>query len=409
VTPLPVIDAASWVIADADSGVILAARDPQRALPPASTLKTLTALTVIPRLKFDSTYHATLQDVNAVGSRAGLVSGATYTVNDLLHAMLMPSGNDAASAVANANGGWNKTISEMNAEAQRLHLSATVAKNPSGLDAAGQLSSAQDLATIFRIAITDPAYRKLLSVQTYKLPAEPAAPGKKRGTFEIATENRLLTNGYPGIIGGKTGFTTNAGRTFVAAAKQGNRTLVISLMRIGGATAQTATQLLNWGFTNASRLGPVGQLPVPSPATYAAGPQPAAQLDQNGKPVGTSNRSTTANNSAAPAPAGAPASSVANATGSQPDDDPQTQVTGTKQISSKTDPADSDASFADVLWGFLVVLAAAIVGLRIRVIYRTRQRKARAARAAKQEAEGSIELPVDQVDLRSGDSAKSTL
>src|SRR4051794_35383062 len=102
--PLPPIAARSWVLADLTTGQILAAKAPHLKHPPASTLKTLTALTLIPQLDPKKVYRSTLSDVTVEGSRAGLVENGTYTVDDLFYAMLLPSGNDAARALAHANG-----------------------------------------------------------------------------------------------------------------------------------------------------------------------------------------------------------------------------------------------------------------------------------------------------------------
>ena len=113
---LPRIAASSWVLADADTGEILAAKDPHHQYPPASTIKVLTAVTLMPHLDLDSTYSATLQDVNQPGTRIGLRAGMSNKVSDLFAGMLMNSGNDAASAVANAAGGWDPALRLMNEE-----------------------------------------------------------------------------------------------------------------------------------------------------------------------------------------------------------------------------------------------------------------------------------------------------
>jgi D-alanyl-D-alanine carboxypeptidase (penicillin-binding protein 5/6) len=93
-------------------------------------------------------------------------------------------------------------------------------------------------------------------------------PGKARQTYEIYNLDRLLQQDYPGMVGGKTGYTTNAGRTFVGAAKQGDRTLIISIMRTTQFLDKAGRKLLNWGFANASAITPLGELPTAdSPST----------------------------------------------------------------------------------------------------------------------------------------------
>jgi serine-type D-Ala-D-Ala carboxypeptidase (penicillin-binding protein 5/6) len=113
----PTVPAWTWAVVDADTGDLVAGRDWHWPLPSASTLKTLTAYTLINRLQLDSTYRAMPSDANAEGSHVGLIAGSHYSVRDLMHGMLMPSGNDAAMALAHAYGGVGPTTAAMNAEA----------------------------------------------------------------------------------------------------------------------------------------------------------------------------------------------------------------------------------------------------------------------------------------------------
>jgi D-alanyl-D-alanine carboxypeptidase (penicillin-binding protein 5/6) len=275
ITPMPKVKAASWLIADAGTGQVLAALAPHRQRPPASTLKALTALTLIPRLDPQGTYRVVDADVRVSGSRVGLLVGQEYTHDQLFTALFLPSANDAAGALARANRNMATTMGQMNAEAQRLGALDTVAKNPSGLDAAGQRSSAYDLALIAREGLKNPAFARYASLVRTDFPGKPTRTGQ-RETFEIQTQNRLLRDGYPGAIGVKTGYTSKAGRTFVGAAKRGDRTLIVTLMGIGGPTEDAARQLLDWGFANASRVtAPVGTLVEPQPVIAA--PQDAAR------------------------------------------------------------------------------------------------------------------------------------
>src|SRR3954453_17730438 len=139
-TPLPRLTASSYVLADLDSGEILAAHNAHGRLRPASTLKVLTAITIMPRLAPDTVYTGRFEDANAEGSKVGIVPDATYTVHQLWQGLFLMSGNDAASALANAAGGVASTVAAMNATAKRLGALDTTARNPSGLDARGQFS-----------------------------------------------------------------------------------------------------------------------------------------------------------------------------------------------------------------------------------------------------------------------------
>ena len=269
-TPLPEIPATTWVLADLDTGAILAARGPHVQRPPASTLKTLTALTLIPRLDPDTAYTVSYDDIAIEGSRVGLVEGGEYTVSDLLYGLMLQSGNDAAAALANANGGLELTLAQMNEEAARLQAFDTVAKTPSGLPAVGQVSSAYDLALIAREGLSRgdfSAYVSRRQIDDYPgfMPTE---PGGARDTFTIANQNPLInpTDGrepYEGALGVKTGWTTEAGKTFVGAAEQGGVRLVVVLMNFAIPTYDAAAPLLDWGFANINAVTPVGYLVDP--------------------------------------------------------------------------------------------------------------------------------------------------
>ena len=134
----------SWILVDAESGDILAGQNYDGQRPMASTIKTLTSLTLLPRLQYDSVYEAQPQETLTEGAHVGVLAGNTYTVDQLFHGMLMRSGNDAAVALADAYG-YQRTIDAMNAEAQRVGASSMVAKSLNGLDQSGQVTTAKDL------------------------------------------------------------------------------------------------------------------------------------------------------------------------------------------------------------------------------------------------------------------------
>lgn len=263
--PLPNVWAKTWIIADAGTGEVLAARRAHRKRPPASTIKTLTALTVLPNLPLDGTTKAKKQAVRMYGSRVGLKRGKTYTIEQLMNAMMLPSANDAAVALAQANGSVARTVREMNETATKLQANNTVAMNPSGLDAPGMVTTAYDLALIGRAALADPTLAAFLSRKSADFPQK----GKKMRT--IYTNNRLLLGNYRGAVGVKTGYTSRAGRTYIGAAERGGRTLIVVLMGINERSEVAAKKLLDWGFANASKVTPVGQLVDPLETVPATG------------------------------------------------------------------------------------------------------------------------------------------
>jgi D-alanyl-D-alanine carboxypeptidase (penicillin-binding protein 5/6) len=250
----------AWLIADADTGEVLAAKNPHAHLLPASTLKTLTAIHLLPRIAPETVLTATSTAANAEGTRVGMVAGATYTARQLFQALIMSSANDAAYGLANLNGGLDKTVAELNTLAGELGAHDTVVADPSGLDAPGQHSSAYDLALFGRAAIAMPAYVTLATTKTATFPAEAARASRTRSTYAIGNHNRLLWN-YPGTIGVKNGFTKAAHRTFIGAATRGGRTYIVTEMHgTESSSWRPAASLLDWAFAHGDVARPVGRL-----------------------------------------------------------------------------------------------------------------------------------------------------
>jgi serine-type D-Ala-D-Ala carboxypeptidase (penicillin-binding protein 5/6) len=245
--PIPDGPAQTWLVADLDSGQVLAERDGDVRHPPASTIKVLLALVALDELSLDSTVVANEADTNVECNCVGVKAGRTYTARQLLDALLLVSGNDAANTLAHMLGGPDTAVAKMDAKATSLGAVNTHASTPSGLDGPGGSgwSTAHDLAVIFRAAMANPVFAQIT--------AEPSAmfPGDN-GDHPIANQDELLQR-YPGAIGGKTGFTDAARKTFVGAAARGGRRLVVAMMyglvHQGGPTYwDQAGSLLDWGF-----------------------------------------------------------------------------------------------------------------------------------------------------------------
>ncbi len=256
---LPKISASAYLLADLDTGEVLAAHDPHGRWRPASTLKVLTALTLLPVLDPTTVYTAQWEDANADGSRAGIVPDATYTVDQLFQALFLVSGNDAASSLANAAGGVPQSVAAMARTARALGALDTTVRNPSGLDAPGQYTSVYDLAVITRAAMARPDFRSYVTTVKAAFPGKMPKAGKVRKTFEIYTQDRLLLN-YRGAIGVKTGWTTKARGTFVGAATRRGHTLVATVLHSEQDSWRDSAALLTWGFRNRSLVRPVGTL-----------------------------------------------------------------------------------------------------------------------------------------------------
>jgi len=260
----PDITAAGWTVSDLDTGEVLGARDPHGRYRPASTLKLLTMIVLMDNLKDPGqVVVGTDTDAAQEGSRVGIGPGGKYTVRQLMLFLMMGSGNDVANALARANGGYDKTVDEMNSTAGRLNALDTRAATISGLDGPGQTTSAYDLALIARQAMARPGFAELIGTQYSQVPGW----GPNAG-FGIANDNKLLFN-YPGAIGGKTGFTDDAGNTYVGLAERNGRRLVVTML--GGSQEprrqwMQAASLLDWGFSLDDSTATIGQLVEPGTA-----------------------------------------------------------------------------------------------------------------------------------------------
>lgn len=278
----PKVMARSWIVADAETGEVLAAKNAHERLRPASTLKTLTAITLLPHLDLDAQYRVQWEDAHATGSAVGIVPNSRYTIDELFYGMLLPSGNDAARALASAAGGLHHTVRAMNRSADDLGAADTRVVNPTGLDAPGQVSSAFDLAIFTRAGLTNQDFRRYVSTVSTSFPAQEPKRDKRRDTYMIYNQNPLLIEGYRGILGVKTGYTTEAGRTFVAAVRRGDRTLIVALMGIVEPSESAAKRLFSWGFTHGGSAIPVGSLEPPVTTAHSADPMASTPPPQAG-------------------------------------------------------------------------------------------------------------------------------
>lgn len=279
--PLPAnVTATSWLLADLDTGAVLAAKDPHGRHRPASTIKVLTALVTLRSLDLRKVVVATQADAAQRGSKVGIGPSGQYTVDQLLHGLLLQSGNDAAHALAMQFGGLPQALAAMNGLAAQIGALDTRASTPSGLDAPGMSTSAYDLALLFRLAMHDPTFAAIVRKRQVDFPGFAGRPG-----FVVSNDNSLLT-GYPGALGGKTGFTNDSRHTYVGAAERAGRRLVVVLLRGEQQPIrmwEQAARMLDYGFALPRRAEPVGVLvdkapapaPVPTTTPRTSQPRPA--------------------------------------------------------------------------------------------------------------------------------------
>jgi serine-type D-Ala-D-Ala carboxypeptidase (penicillin-binding protein 5/6) len=269
------------VLADVSTGEVLAARAAHRPGLPASTLKALTALTALPLVEPDAQVTAQADDV-VEGSHVGLMPGSRYTVRQLLQGALLASGNDAATALARVAGGAAGVgghVAKMQAEAAALGARDTVVRNPTGLDAAGQVTTAYDLALIGRAAMARADLRALVATRKVTFPGKEPASGR-RPTYQIQNHNRLLAN-YPGAIGVKNGFTDRARWTSIGSVTRGGRTYLLTALHRGDGSWRADAAMFDWAFRYGGRVRPVGRL-VDRGEVAATQPAPDARPDDAG-------------------------------------------------------------------------------------------------------------------------------
>ncbi len=278
------IVASSFLVADVDTGEIIAQKDPHGRYRPASIIKALLALVVSRELPLDRVVVASHESAAQEGSSVGIGEGGRYTVEQLLQGLLMGSGNDAAHALAQELGGDEATLRKINELARELGTTDTRATTYSGLDAPGMSSSAYDLGLIYRAAYRDPTLARIMNTETVEFPGYGDVPG-----YQLGNDNGLFMNDPDGV-GGKTGYTDDANHTFVGAMdRDGERLFVVLLDTTvdGGRAWEQAQRLLHAAYDADARqpigtLTPVaatsvtptpGQTPTSTPPEPDAGPE----------------------------------------------------------------------------------------------------------------------------------------
>jgi D-alanyl-D-alanine carboxypeptidase len=241
--PPPDVTAQSVAVVDEASGALLYGRDPHQELAPASLTKIFTAIVALSRGQLPQEVAVQFDPSQLADSTLmGIHPGETYPLEDLLYGLMLPSGNDAALAIANEIGGSvPQFVALMNSQANVLGLKDSHFVNPHGLDAPGHYSSAYDLAMAARYGMTHFAeFRQLASAQGWTV------HGTR--TFTIHNLNRFLSS-YPGANGVKIGYTDAAGHTIVASATRGGHRVYVALLNCAD-IVQDSVPLFNWVFAN---------------------------------------------------------------------------------------------------------------------------------------------------------------
>jgi D-alanyl-D-alanine carboxypeptidase (penicillin-binding protein 5/6) len=272
------------VLADLDAGAVIAARDPHGRYQPASVQKILTTITLLPQLPGDRTVTVSRRAAQTEGSRAGLVPGGVYTVDQLFQGLLLVSGNDAAEALAEAAGGNARTVAAMNTTAQRLGAYDTFVQTPSGLDGWQQLTSAYDLTLFLRAAVAQPRFLAYDRAWRSTLPAQRVDGFAK---VMLYNQNTLFLHRVRGALVAKTGFTDAAQHTFAGAIERNGHRYGVVLLRAQRWPLdqwQQATKLVDWAQRLPLGTAPVGRLDAALTSVIRSSASPSAAVAPSASP-----------------------------------------------------------------------------------------------------------------------------
>jgi D-alanyl-D-alanine carboxypeptidase len=250
------------LLVDLDSGRVLWQRNPLRQLPIASLTKMMTALIAVHSRPPDTPVLITRQAAAAGGSKVGVLPvGRHVRLESMLYGLLLPSGNDAADAIAEAIAGSNRAfVQRMNDEAARLGLACTRYSSPSGYYDAGNFSCAADLAVLARLDLDQRRIARVTRTLSAVLPFP-----IKGGRLYLYNNNPMLIYGYPGTTGLKTGFTDASGRCLVATAERHGVRLAAIILNSREPATQ-ARKLLDSAFVHVYGQRPRREQPMPAGA-----------------------------------------------------------------------------------------------------------------------------------------------
>jgi len=247
------INAKYFVLIDYDTGAVLNSKSGDTKTPIASTTKIMSAVVALENYNLGDVVTVPPAATQQTPTLVNLRSGEQISVSELLHCLLIKSGNDSAYTIGSfmdKTGNDSKPFVEiMNQKAAELGMVNTHFEDPAGLNDAGY-SSAYDLGIVTRYALKNPTFRQIVKTPEY-------VAKNTTGTIfhRLENSNRLITTyQYPGAIGVKTGFTNVASHSLVAAAERKNHTLIAVILSTYvdsvTASADEARKLLDWGFVN---------------------------------------------------------------------------------------------------------------------------------------------------------------
>lgn len=245
------LDSEAAVVLDAATGKILFSKNAFTKRAPASLTKLMTAKILLDSKKdLKDEVEITEESTDLMERTIDLEEGEIVKASDLLNAALITSANDAAEALAEdlSEGNLDQFIEKMNQEAQKVGLKNTSFQTPTGLDEDGQFSTAYDLAILFKKMTENQTFKNIITKKEYQF--ESISPDKKH---KFENSNKLLRANYPRVVGGKTGYTDEAGFCLanLAANKESNKIITVVLgAPLNGEHFQDTKALIDWTYNN---------------------------------------------------------------------------------------------------------------------------------------------------------------
>ncbi len=237
----PELTAHGVFVMDLDSGLILYDKNPHLRLKPASLTKIMTSMVALDYFQEDDILKVK-NGQNSIGNTAKLLKGDQLNASDMLYALLVPSGNDAAVTLAeNYPGGYIAFLKRMNEKVTELGLKDTHFVNVSGIESPNHYTSAYDIAMISRSALTRLSFSNIVSTKSITLNS------LKGHKYPLASTNILL--GRPDVLGVKTGWTPEAGECLVILVERDNHKVLISLLNSTDRFGE-GKRLIDWTYKN---------------------------------------------------------------------------------------------------------------------------------------------------------------
>ena len=248
---VPQISSEGAVLMDADTGALLYSKNSETKYYPASITKLMTALLVAERTNLSDTVtfsKAATTNLEAGAVTLNMTEGDKLTVEQSLYGLMLKSANEVANGLAeHVSGSVGSFAQLMNAKARELGCTNTNFVNPNGLNNSNHYTTPHDMALIAKAAFQNGVVRKVCSTVSYQIPAT-----KKAGARTVTMGHKMINSSdsryYPGVIGGKTGFTSAAGNTLVTYAEKNGSRLIVVIMKSKSTHYDDTKALLDYGF-----------------------------------------------------------------------------------------------------------------------------------------------------------------